>query len=286
LKHGASDYVGGSMGYGCSGILTMIIFISTFYLFMKDFDDTNMVKSIYKNIRIFLLWTPVFINETKISIIYVLLFFLLLLRLNVRSLLTNILILSLGAMLLYMFLYTNRQSLDKHIGSADSYYIYEFSMELEDSFVDNDYLEDVLFDIPRGQKTLIGLAELSLNGWDLAFGKGIGAFKGENGNSKLRNEYVNEHQLLFFGSVPFDLYLFMQLGFVGMCFYYFFYLSQFRFIKMSANRRRISLILLATFVMIQFYNTALSVHIFVCIFNVLLLLSNHTISRDTTLSDE
>jgi len=71
LIHGAGDAVGGSFGTGGSGILTQIIFINLFLLFVID--KYFLFKKY--NVLYLLFLVPVFINETKISLVFLLIYF-------------------------------------------------------------------------------------------------------------------------------------------------------------------------------------------------------------------
>ena len=73
--YGAYDQVGGSMGWMMSGEMSTLVYLISFYLMHKNWDSS---KSYIDNIRanwilIFLL-IPSFLNETKISFIYLLMY--------------------------------------------------------------------------------------------------------------------------------------------------------------------------------------------------------------------
>ncbi|MDE6130471.1 MAG: hypothetical protein K2F74_02660, partial [Muribaculaceae bacterium] len=80
IRYGANDAGGGSFGYGSSGMVSTLIYLISFYLLSKNWDSSNAWKSIKENKEYLILLYPTFLNETKISFIYLMLYMLLLIK--------------------------------------------------------------------------------------------------------------------------------------------------------------------------------------------------------------
>ena len=77
------DYIGGSFGYGGSGMLTSLLFIIVYYLFVSEVKNISDMSNMYKKkMWLFLFLTPVFLNETKISFFLLPIFFVFLIDLK------------------------------------------------------------------------------------------------------------------------------------------------------------------------------------------------------------
>ncbi len=75
------DRIGGSFGNGGSGVLSQILFLNLFLIYIID---KNLLKKNYNFLYLFLLF-PTFINETKISLIFLLIYFLCVLLLENKA---------------------------------------------------------------------------------------------------------------------------------------------------------------------------------------------------------
>lgn len=246
--NGAGDMVGGTQGEGYSGILTFIIFLSTYYLIIKRFDENNIFRSFIRKSYLLIYWIPAFINETKISFIFIALFFLLLVKISASNIhkYIYIIIILIPSIFVFNTIYQNVTS------EFDSN---EF---LSDDFVDAYLLSDndENTDITRFGKLTILMNDF--NKHELIFGKGIGQFKG--GTTLALTPFASKYEWLLSGSVPTLFFLLVQVGIIGALIFIFYWI---RLINLYRIKRRtnysLNLITFTTicFIIIQFYNDSL-----------------------------
>ena len=80
IRYGANDHGGGTMGFGASGMTSMMIYLVSFFLVTRNWDSDSYFNSLRKNwVYVFLLF-PSFLNETKVSFILLALYFILLIK--------------------------------------------------------------------------------------------------------------------------------------------------------------------------------------------------------------
>ena len=97
LKYGACDMGGGTLGDGGSGAISTLIFAVSFYFLCKNWDvDKNISANVYDNLRYVVLLYPTLLNETKVSLVFFVFYFMLLFRLNRAYLMKLLLIVPLG----------------------------------------------------------------------------------------------------------------------------------------------------------------------------------------------
>ncbi len=172
LKYGAGDAVGGTYGLsGGSGMVTLLLFVITFYLLVRHGSvDDGESFAVSRILPFSLLLAPVALNETKISFVFLAMFlgFLVLSR---RKFYKIIPILAFGAFLAFMLkeLYT------------------ESVRDPSDFLLDERFLERYLvydpragIDIPRFQKLAIMFNEMTKQPIAWLVGYGYGLFVGEN----------------------------------------------------------------------------------------------------------
>lgn len=172
LMYGSGDSVGGTYGTGGgSGIVTLLLFLLTFYFIVKfasQQDGSNF--SVIKTIWFFPLLIPCGLNETKISFI-LLPMFLLLLMISRKKAYKAIPFLAFGLLLLYML---------------NHYY----SQTVEDThdILDTNFMEKYLLsnpterggDLPRFQRLTIMFRLMRGDLGYLLLGLGYGLFGGGN----------------------------------------------------------------------------------------------------------
>ena len=224
IRFGACDAGGGSLGYGGSGMISTLIYLISFYLINKNWDEE---KSYLENLKdnkvlIFLLF-PTFLNETKISIIFFMAYFVLLMRVDrrfvVRIFVAAPLILVLCGSVGYMYLSANRENAEKF--DADFFYDYLVGLEIEDyielaQLVQDEVVEtDNLWvvDLPRFGRFLAVPEAMSTTKGGFVLGAGIGQFKG--GNVVSASAFARNYHWLLKGSLTMVFLIIIQLGFVG-----------------------------------------------------------------------
>ncbi|MCM1354843.1 MAG: hypothetical protein NC212_00385 [Staphylococcus sp.] len=230
IKYGPGDHGGGSMGEGFSGIVSTLIYLISFYLISKRWTFGNYWRGLADNkLYIFLLF-PTFLNETKISFIFLLAYFLLLLKVEKKTL--GKLFLALPLIIIgmfvsgYVYLSVTGQTVEK-VFSQDAmnrYMIGEDPDELIDLAQELQYgtydVEDLGGDIDIPRFTKIGIApfaaETAKGG--IWFGAGVGQFKG--GTTLDASEFATEWNWLLYGSIPYLFFIFIQLGIVGTIWFF------------------------------------------------------------------
>jgi hypothetical protein len=281
--YGAGDEVGGTLGMGYSGVLTFTIYLSTYYLMMKDFNRHNIRESIFTKWYLFIFWIPTFINETKISFILMIFFFLFLYDIRLKNIFNHrfvniiLLVLVVG----YLFDYTYSQVTGENFGNI-------LNVEYIDNYLANDVNENAILngiDIPRITKIVY-----TFNIFDdkeLLYGNGIGHFKG--GTELPLTPFADQYSWLLLGSRPMFFFLIIQIGIIGVLLVYYFWFLIFQYmwkkkvvIEMAKN---IIIFCFLCFVLIQFYNDSLRSMFFCGVFMFILIYPLHKYSNETKYSD-
>ncbi len=234
LKYGANDHGGGSMGNGNSGLISTLIYIISFYLMQKKMDQRNYIKSLLDNkILIFLLF-PTFLNETKISFIYLFLYFILLIPLDNKSIIKFCITLPIVLLLLpvvssvYMSATGSNQDLLDWDYYWEEYLLADESggndiLEWAEYLYDNEELDDgIVADIPRFTKYLL-LPEINSHyPGHTVTGYGIGQFKG--GTNIANSKFYSENEWMLRGTVPYGFHAYIQIGFFSILFFVLFWI--------------------------------------------------------------
>jgi hypothetical protein len=270
LAEGAGDNVVGTLGAGTSGILTFTVYLITYYLMIQDFDQQHFVKSFLKKIYLLFFWLPSFINETKISFLLIIMFFLLLMPLNLKSVLKSVLLLILIIPILFFFV--NFYNKTSEFNSFNEILTKEFLNRYLAGEDDIDYNVD--FDVPRFTK--IGLTFEIQKDEKLLLGNGIGHFKG--GSTLPLTQFASEYQWLLFGSIPMIFFILIQVGVLGLLVFLIFWYYLFKqswknnLFNYSQN---LSLFCCLSFLIIMFYNDSLRSLFFCGIVMYLMVFSSH-----------
>ena len=208
-RYGPGDDVGGTLGSGNSGTITILIYIATFFLF--KYENINFtIKDIKKMAFIFALWIPTFINETKISFVLLPIFFLFQLKLNKSQIIkSTIVILILLPVLFY--------SLVTVYNTNERYNSVEFDEEYVTNYLLGDeseinYSEET--DLPRFLRLSIGFKILSEETYSIYLGKGLGQFKG--GTTLSKTDFALMNEIIMSGSIIYIFFILMQLGILGI----------------------------------------------------------------------
>lgn len=252
VLYGAGDLVGGSLGWYSSGILSTLVFILTFYLLSEKREkDQNLGLFFFENKYYLLLLLPAFLNETKVSFIYVILFFMLFLKID-RYILVRAMIATPIVVLVFVF------AINAYIiatGTSDDFMSLDYYTEM---YLMNDdavnyaiFLDDGSEDVPRFNKIL--------EGWTLLFsekkellGFGLGHFKG--GTTLGQTAFFDQYQWLLVGSVPYLFFVFIQLGILGLIWQVFFWIKSFDFDRNYTHNLNIQFFVFILYILILFYN--------------------------------
>ncbi len=221
IRYGAGDHVGGSLGNWHSGIISTLIYASSFYLLQKRIDPDRLLKSISDNFILILLLIPTFLNETKISFLFLALYFLLIIPINRKIFIRLIFAVPVLLLLLWGGATAYVVATGGSMGDVFSldYYIEGYLIADGDDnekyakwLVDND--SDEVEDIPRFTKFLLLEEVFEENPGHQLVGYGVGHFKG--GTIVPDSDFFNDYKWLFIGTVPYAFHVIIQVGFIGL----------------------------------------------------------------------
>ena len=231
VRYGANDHGGGSFGNFSSGAISTAIYTISFYLMTRRWNqDWNYAQNLAKNwVLIFLLF-PTLLNETKVSFVYLLIYFLLLFKLN-RAYVFKVLcalpfmvaaLIAVG----YFYIQATGENAD-YVFSADTMEMYLAGGDAEDEFIeiaqmaqDNPGMEDIndwIVDLPRFTKIFMMDNLLKTERGGMLLGAGLGQFKG--GTMVQSSEFAKTNDWYLRGTRPLTVFLFIQLGWLGFIWY-------------------------------------------------------------------
>lgn len=275
IRYGAGDHGGGSLGDGFSGVISILIILISFYFVQKNWDGENYMRSLWENrLYIFLLF-PVFLNETKVSFVFLFVYFVILFPFNIRSVGKSLIaapVIALtfyGAYAFYMFAtdseydITDSSFYDDYLtGGVDGDDLVDLAdMALEELEAGTD---DWLFvDLPRGIKAGLIFPALEDSRGGSIIGAGLGHFKG--GSVLEKTPFYIEHEAFIAGTRLESMLILIPLGIIGLIWYIFWIrYSLMMSIRSSKHALLLKILLLSVFVVTFFYNDFYS-FIFPCI---------------------
>lgn len=225
IRYGANDHGGGSMGYGYSGIVSTLIYIISFYLLSKRWRYGNYLDEVVRNKMYFILLYPTFLNETKISFIFLLAYFLLLFPFEWRTVFKLIMAVPimivgmLGLGIAYLSItgqnmesVFSQEAMDDYMIGEDPEELLELAQFIQDGTYDVEDIGNI--DVPRFTKIIFIPEALSDCVGGIMFGAGLGQFKG--GTVMELTPFAAEWQWLLTGSLPFLFSVVIQLGILGL----------------------------------------------------------------------
>ncbi len=266
VRYGANDHGGGSMGNGFSGIVSTLIYIISFYLLSKRWNFDNYWVGIRDNKIYFILLLPTFLNETKISFIFLMAYFLLLLKVEWKTVfkvlvsIPLIIVGMVGAGLAYLTITQQsfedvftQAAMDDYMIGEDPEELIDLAVAIQDEIYDE---EDIgLIDIPRFSKLLLVPEALPDSEGGVLLGAGVGQFKG--GSVLQLTEYAERWNWLLSGSIPFVFFILMQLGLIGVAWMFFVLITALLPRSSTLMGKNIKLFLWIIILLIMFYNDSL-----------------------------
>lgn len=224
LNYGANDAGGGSFGYGYSGIISTSIYIISFYLIQKRWTYTNYFKDLLDNKLLVLLLFPTFLNETKVSFVFCLCYFLLLMKIDAKIILKMVVAAPLVLVVLFFVynIYLSATGNEDDITSLDYYTETYLAVDDPDQlmmigemlqggeFEDDDWVVD----LPRFTKIMFFPALMESSDNSQLMGAGVSHFKG--GTSLAQTKFADEYQWALTGTVPYSYFVLVQLGYLGV----------------------------------------------------------------------
>ena len=225
IRFGACDAGGGSIGYGASGLISTLIYVISFYLINKKWnEDESYFHNLWENrVLVFLLF-PTFLNETKISLIFFLLYFFLLIKIDRKFILRSLVSIPIGLCLFagmgYVYVSVTGQDQDRF--NSDFFYDYLIGLDIEDYIELSQLVQDEVIetdnlwvtDIPRFGRFVALPDALDHTGGGFLLGAGIGQFKG--GSVMGRTKFASEYKWLLDGSVIMLFFIIIELGIAGL----------------------------------------------------------------------
>lgn len=265
LKYGATDAVGGSFGYGGSGTVSILIYVVSFYLLMRRRVPDSLYLTIWRNKWLIILLYPSFLNETKISLILLALYAVLIFPFSARHFLRLLIfspVIAAGLWGIFnVYARVTNQTMDRLL-SLDFYNAYimgedvdrlvDFALGLQDGEFDD---AAILWteDLPRIAKIGLAFSALNTTRGGLWLGAGVGHFKG--GTSMGLSQFAKLYNWLLLGTRPMLFFMFIQLGFLGVIWLIGNLLTSLMLRRNSDERSlNIKLYLAALFAVLMFYN--------------------------------
>lgn len=227
LRYGAGDMGGGTYGEGGSGMVSMMIYVVSFYLIAPRWDSSRYWQSLRENKWYIILLYPTFLNETKVSFILILAYFVLLIKFDRNLILRLTYIVPLGLVVLsgLFVAYVNITEQDaEDFFKLETYQEYLYGLDL-DELIDIAYkVQDGYYDmsevgiwsqdIPRFAKIGLSIPIIAVEKGGILFGAGIGQFKGWT--TGLCTTFSVDNRWLLIGSRPELFVIFVQLGLLGI----------------------------------------------------------------------
>ncbi len=235
--YGADDHGGGSLGNWYSGTISMMIYLISFYLLRKRINPRHFVGSILKNYKYVLLLAPTFFNETKISFVLLVVYFILLMPIDKRMFVRALVVTPVMAILFLVgyttYKMTFKGDLSETTGEANIFseeYLMEYMfIDLEhaeeDATWNMDNTESGLADVPRITKFLLLPMFEEENPGHVPMGFGVGHFKG--GTKMDHSEFFDQYEWYLMGTIPYFIHIYLQLGVVGLLWFIVFLSSLF-----------------------------------------------------------
>ncbi len=260
FMYGAGDMGGGSLGHWNSGIITTMIFAISFYLMKKRMDPERYLASLWENKILIILLLPTQFNETKISFIFLMMYFLLLMPLN-RKLFIR-LVMAIPAIGIVMWIAAEAYviSTGGSMGDTMSMDYYTEMYMYDDTGASEAYAQSLMEedngeqeDVPRFTKiVLLGDVNQEHPGHILD-GFGVGQFKG--GTIAKSSKFFEEYEWLLIGTIPYIFHVLIQLGVIGIVLMVYYFYNLFSAPHKGMKRDyNIQFFFFVTFVMIMFYN--------------------------------
>ena len=221
---GACDKVGGSLGNFMSGLDSTLIYMVSFYLLRKRLKNyQNIWQGVLDNIWLVLLVLPTFLNETKVSFIYLIMYFLLLLPIDRKIFVRSLVIFPVLSLMIYVgwgMYMSSQSSFGYNFFSSENLVEYIYVDDVDEVESNAKYAENYESsgsDVPRVTKLVFFfLFENDYPGCTL-HGMGLAQFKG--GTTLEPTKFFNENEWVLTGTIPFFYSIAVQLGLLGVAWY-------------------------------------------------------------------
>ncbi len=237
IVYGAGDHGGGSLGNWYSGVISMLIYLISYYLLKKRINQKFFLSSIMNNFKYVLLLTPTFFNETKISFVLLVLYFILLMPIDKRMFSRTLIVMPFMAVLFIMGYSTYKLTYQGEVPKTnDGLDIFSEDYLVEYVFSDLENAEENVewglennesgvADVPRLTKFLLLPMFEEENPGHIPLGFGVGHFKG--GTKLDHSEFFDQYEWYLVGTTPYLIHIYLQLGVLGVLLFIVFLVSLF-----------------------------------------------------------
>lgn len=278
IRYGANDHGGGSMGYGASGMVSMLMYLVSYYLTIQNWDFNDYWGSFKRNKWNIILLLATYLNETKISFVLLVLYFLLLYRPSRNTILKLVYILPIIVVALIgignLYLRVTNQEADKvltweffsdYLAGSDMDDKIELAYQIQDGYFDDELETAWILDIERLAKLQLIVDPLEKTNGGLLLGAGLGQFKG--GTIVSETPFMRTNKWLLQGSRPWVFTIFVQLGFVGLIWFFSaFYFDCYHRVSRTSSLTRLYLFLTACMAFMLIYNEAFRYYYFCIVY--------------------
>lgn len=245
--YGPTDFVGGTFGWYQSGTISCIIYVISFYLMLRRWDfGKNYIGNLRENWILIFLLLPTFLNETKVSFVFLVLYFFFLVPMDKKFLMRMLVIFPILVILLagtgYFYLKFVNKEEDNPLSSQ---YLEDYTLGSDGmtTLVLDGYMNKVMPDVyetdfARGLKFRVTpiLLDDNPHGWTLGYG--VGQFKG--GTHVERTEFSERYNWLFQGTLMFGMMIILELGIPGCLWLLAYFFVVFRwFYKVKYRNKRL-----------------------------------------------
>lgn len=241
VRYGAYDNVSGSIGWMFSGTASTIIYLSSFYLMVRRWNkDISYAANLRNNWILIFLLIPTYLNETKISFVYLAMYFFFLVPMDRKFIKRMVYVVP--SMLIVLggagFLYSKMVDTDHQDDNMDlTKYLMgnDILLDLVEYAFDNDVVEVNEGDYARGLKfyVLPMIYERHEHSWLTGFG--IGQYKGGNGMDK--SEFAKRYFWILQGTIMQFHMVLIEMGVPGGLLYIIYWLCVFRLWRRHKGER-------------------------------------------------
>lgn len=292
LAFGGGDYGGGSLGNLNSGTISTLIYAMSFYLMLKRWDnEKSYMQNLLNNRTLIFLLLPSFMNETKISFVYLVLYFLFLVPFNRRFLINMLYVIPAVVLMTFLagYVYLQTNEIPDYMKSMDflEYYVIgdEQTYEIMENLFDSEGDTDENRDFMRGAKFLMLPTVVTDKPHGLWLGYGASQFKG--GTVMEQTHFAKKYEWFLYGTSTQLMQVQLDMGLLGDIWLLFYMCVLFGWIgKGGRLKGQMQWFLTGEFIFILIYASFLSMPIFALPYVYLVALSSRWNLVEDTLSYE
>lgn len=285
LRWSDYDYVGGTLGWMMSGPISTLLYVISFYFMVRRWDKSlTYLENLKHNWMLIVCLMPSMLNETKISFIYILLYFVLLVPFDRNYLKRLVYVVPLGLVITVGAIAIYNKNFDNPYeeGRADKISIDEYVMgddNIREAVLDGTmetvipYVEEEAVDLARGIKLLAIPMVMSSepHGWVVGFGPS--QFKGNHVMGQ--SDFSKDLEWLLMGTTITVMMILIDLGLLGGVWMICYIMALFRaFRRVRKREMRITIFMLVIFLMVMFYMAMHQTIPLIIIFTFIIMLSS------------